>query len=127
MRTLAKISATALVGLLVGLSLRQPAAEAGVVSVLMEPDGTGVWRDLVERFERQNPTLRVEFVEGPPATNTREDMYSTAFLAGRGGFDVVYSDVVWVPKFAAAGWLMDLTDRISADDRQDFLPSDVRG
>ncbi|HEY7448940.1 MAG TPA: ABC transporter substrate-binding protein [Vicinamibacterales bacterium] len=127
MRALAKISATALVGLLIGLSLRQPAAEAGVVSVLMEPDGTGVWRDLVASFERRHPTLRVEFVEGPPATNTREDMYSTAFLAGRGGFDVVYSDVVWVPKFAAAGWLMDLTDRISADDREDFLPADVRG
>jgi multiple sugar transport system substrate-binding protein len=127
MRALAKILTTALVVLLIGLSLRQPAAELGVVSVLMEPDGTGVWRDLVRSFERRNPALRVELVEGPPATNTREDMYSTAFLAGRGSFDVVYSDVVWIPKFAAAGWLMDLTDRLSADDRQDFLPADIRG
>jgi multiple sugar transport system substrate-binding protein len=127
MRTLAKILTTVLVVLLIGLSLRRPAAEAGVVSILMEPDGTGVWRDLMARFERQHPDLRVELVEGPPATNTREDMYSTAFLAGRGGFDVVYSDVVWVPKFAAAGWLMDLTDRLSPGDRQDFLPADLQG
>jgi multiple sugar transport system substrate-binding protein len=127
MRALAKILTTVLVVLLIGLSLRRPAAEAGVVSILMEPDGTGVWRDLIASFERQHPDLRVELVEGPPATNTREDMYSTAFLAGRGGFDVVYSDVVWVPKFAAAGWLMDLTDRISPGDRQDFLPADLQG
>ena len=117
----------ALVVGLVGLSLHQPAGEAGSLSILMEPDATGVWRDLFDRFEQQNPGLGVQFVEGPPATNAREDMYSTAFLAGRGGFDVVYADVVWVPKFAAAGWLMDLTDRISVEDRQDFLPADLQG
>jgi multiple sugar transport system substrate-binding protein len=93
----------------------------------MEPDATGVWRDLFASFERENPTIHVQLVEGPPATNAREDLYSTAFLAGQGGFDVVYGDVVWIPKFAAAGWLMDLSDRISANDRQDFLPADLDG
>ena len=127
MRPLAKILTTVLVVGLVGLSLRQPAGETGSLSILMEPDATGVWRDLFDRFEQQNPGLHVQFVEGPPATNAREDLYSTAFLAGRGGFDVVYADVVWVPKFAAAGWLMDLTDRMSVDDRRDFLPADVQG
>jgi multiple sugar transport system substrate-binding protein len=54
-------------------------------------------------------------------------MYSTAFLAGRGGFDIVYCDVVWVPKFAVAGWLLDLTDRLPAAEREDFLPADLEG
>jgi multiple sugar transport system substrate-binding protein len=93
----------------------------------MEPDGAGVWRELFDDFRQKNPDVDVAFVEGPPATNTREDMYSTAFLAGEGGFDVVYSDVVWVPKFAAAGWLLDLTDRVSLADREDFLPADLEG
>jgi multiple sugar transport system substrate-binding protein len=126
MRTLARILTTLLVVGLIALSLRGPGAHAGSLSILMEPDGTGVWRDLFASFEQQNPDLRIQLVEGPPATNTREDMYSTAFLAGQ-GFDVVYCDVVWVPKFAAAGWLMDLTDRMRPDDRQDFLPADLRG
>lgn len=127
MRRLAKILSTGFLVGLVGLSLRQPADNSGTLSILMEPDATGVWRDLFHQFEQKNPGIRVQFVEGPPATNAREDMYSTAFLAGRGSFDVVYADVVWIPKFAAAGWLTDLSDRISDDDRRDFLPADVEG
>src|SRR5215510_13551704 len=54
-------------------------------------------------------------------------MYSTAFLAGRSGYHIVYCDVIWVPKFAAAGWLLDLTDRLSPEDGADFLPADLEG
>ena len=92
----------------------------------MEPDGTGVWRELVARFHERHPDVRIRLVEGPPATNTREDMYSTSFLSGEAGYDIIYSDVIWVPKFAAAGWLMDLTDRLSPEDREDFLPVELR-
>ena len=91
----------------------------------MEPDGTGVFRDIIERFNKTSPESPVRLVEGPPSTDTREDMYSTAFLAGGSGYDIVYCDVVWVPKFAAAGWLLDLTDRLSPDDGDDFLPADL--
>jgi multiple sugar transport system substrate-binding protein len=52
-------------------------------------------------------------------------MYSTSFLSGSSGYDIVYSDVVWTPKFAAAGWLLDLTDRLSVADREDFLTADL--
>src|SRR5574341_242638 len=79
-------------------SLRAPESETeGELSVLLEPDGTGVWRELIDRFNERNPGVRVRLVEGPPATNTREDMYSTAFLAGSSGYDIVYCDVIWVP------------------------------
>jgi multiple sugar transport system substrate-binding protein len=91
----------------------------------MEPDGTGVWRDIISRFNDRHPETLVRLIEGPPPTDTREDMYSTAFLAGRSGYDIVYCDVIWVPKFAAAGWLLDLTDRLGAADREDFLAADL--
>src|SRR5262245_12640598 len=120
MRKLVKISTLILLVVLAGLSLRRPATGARSVSLLMEPDGAGVWRALFDEFQKKNPDTAVEFVEGPPSTNTREDMYSTAFLAGGGGFDVIYSDVIWIPKFAAAGWLLDLTERIAPSDREDF-------
>jgi multiple sugar transport system substrate-binding protein len=93
----------------------------------MEPDGTGVWRGIIAEFNRAHPGTPVRLVEGPPSTDTREDLYSTAFLAGRGGYDIVYCDVVWVPKFAVAGWLLDLTDRVSLAARSDFLPADLEG
>src|SRR5215510_1553416 len=122
----AKISGLILLSALLVASLRGPrSASHAELSVLMEPDGTGVWRDIIGRFNSGHPAMPVRLVEGPPGTDAREDMYSTAFLAGQSGYDIVYSDVIWIPKFAAAGWLLDLTDRVSAADRGDFLPADL--
>lgn len=95
------------------------------LSLLMEPDGTGVWRRLLDRFNGLHPDTPVQLVEGPASTDTREDMYSTAFLAGSGGYDIVYCDVVWVPKFAAAGWLLDLSGGWNQSELDAFLPADL--
>jgi multiple sugar transport system substrate-binding protein len=92
----------------------------------MEPDGTGVWHDLVTRFNREHPGQPVRLIEGPPATNTREDLYSTSFLARESSYDLVYCDSIWVAKFAAAGWLQDLSTRISDNDRADFLAVELQ-
>src|SRR5215468_7812832 len=118
-------AAVVIVGLLI-LSLRSPNRSGGPnLTMLMEPDGTGIWHRLIDDFQAQHPHVRVQLIEGPPATNTREDMYATSFLSGAGSYDIVYSDVIWTPKFAAAGWLLDLTPRLSASDRQDFLTADL--
>jgi len=90
----------------------------------MEPDGTGVWRDLIAQFNREHPGTPVRLIEGPPATNAREDLYSTSFLSGDAAYDIVYGDSIWIAKFAAAGWLVDLSARPSPDDRKDFLPAE---
>jgi len=125
-RTLGRTSAVLVIAGLFALSLRAPDRQDSDLSMLMEPDGTGVWRDLISRFQDLHPGIRVRLIEGPPATNTREDMYSTSFLAGSTAYDVVYCDVIWVPKFAAAGWLLDLTGRLSPEDVADYLPADFR-
>jgi len=92
----------------------------------MEPDGTGVWREIIDDFQRLHPDVRVQLVEGPPATDAREDMYSTSFLSGDAAYDIVYCDVIWTPKFAAAGWLLDLTGRISSAAMDDYLTPDLQ-
>ena len=117
-----RISLLGGLALLLIYSIRGPASgiQPGL-SLLMEPDGTGVWRDLVAQFNDQHPGSPVRLIEGPPATNTREDLYSTSFLSGDSAYDIVYSDSIWIAKFAAAGWLTDLTQRVSAEDRADFL------
>src|SRR5437870_6408842 len=121
-----KILGLLLLSILLALSFRPPrSVSRSELMVLMEPDGTGVFRDIIDRFNKTHPHATVRLVEGPPSTDTREDMYSTAFLAGGSGYDIVYCDVIWVPKFAAAGWLLDLTDRLSAADLADFLPADL--
>jgi trehalose/maltose transport system substrate-binding protein len=125
-KILARTLVTITVAGLFVLSLRGPDRSHSDLSVLMEPDGTGVWHDLVDEFQSLHPNTHIRLIEGPPATDTREDMYSTSFLAGTSGYDIVYCDVIWVPKFAAAGWLLDLTDRPSHADLEDYLPADLR-
>jgi multiple sugar transport system substrate-binding protein len=126
--TPAKILGLLVISVLLAVSVVIPRSGRHTqLSVLMEPDGTGVWRDIIARFNDTHPQTPVQLVEGPPSTDTREDMYSTAFLAGRGGYDIVYCDVVWVPKFAVAGWLLDLTEKLPASDRDDYLPADLEG
>src|SRR4051812_27520259 len=126
-QVLVRISlALALTAILV-LSFRGPARGSSSLSLLMEPDGKGVWRELIAEFEKAHPGTDVQLIEGPAATDTREDMYSTSFLSGAAGYDIVYCDVVWVPKFASAGWLLDLTDRVGESDRNDFLRADFEG
>lgn len=91
------------------------------------PDNGGGWKEIIRRFEKANPSIHVEMVEGPAATNTREDMYSAAFLAGESTYDLVYMDIIWVPKFAAAGWIVPLDDRFPPKKQEAFLPGDMSG
>ncbi len=85
------------------------------------------WKPVIADFETQNPDIKVNVVEGPSATNLVEDLYTSAFLLGDSPYDLVFMDIVWVPKFAAAGWLMPLSDRISESELTDFLPADLAG
>ncbi|MCC3430810.1 MAG: ABC transporter substrate-binding protein, partial [Microcoleus sp. PH2017_04_SCI_O_A] len=42
-------------------------------------------------------------------------------------YDIINMDIVWVPKFAAAGWVRDLTDRIPPEQLAKFIPGNVEG
>jgi len=91
------------------------------------PDTGGAWKEIIKQFNQVHPEIEVELVEGPAATNTREDMYSTSFLAGEATYDLVYMDIIWVPKFAAAGWLSPLDDYFPKDEQAKFLSGDMAG
>ncbi len=97
------------------------------VTVLMQALEAKQWEPIVEEFHEQNPDIRLDIVEGPNATNLVEDLYTSSFLLGDSPYDLVYMDIVWTPKFAAAGWLEDLSDRISDAELDKFLDGDVNG
>jgi len=80
---------------------------------------------LADDFMDENPDIRINIVRGPNAADSVENLYTTSFLLGDSPYDLVYSDVVWIPKFAAAGWLQDLSDRVSEDELEEFLEADV--
>jgi multiple sugar transport system substrate-binding protein len=106
-----------------------PATENGTVqlSVLMDADVAGDWHQFIREFEAENPRVHINYIEGPTETNAREDLYVTSLLSGQTVYDLIFADVVWVPKFAAAGWLEDLTDRWPAGKWNEFIPAALEG
>lgn len=85
------------------------------------------WQPFVDEFNQENPDINVEIIAGPNDTNLVEDLYTSAFLLGDSPYDLVYMDIVWVPKFAAAGWLRPLSDRVSQEELSAYLEGDVNG
>ena len=61
------------------------------------------------------------------ATNLLEDLYTSAFILGDSPYDLVNMDVIWTPKFAAAGWLKDLSNEFSTEELAVFSPNDIEG
>ncbi len=96
------------------------------LNILMTAPDAQPWRQgIVKDFEAKNPGIRLNLVEGPNATNLLEDLYTSAFILGDSPYDLVNMDVIWTSKFAAAGWLLDLTDQISEAELAAFSPQDV--
>jgi len=81
------------------------------------------WEFVARAFERHHPEIRVDLVEGPESTDLREDLYTASLLARDPTFDLIYMDVTWTPKFAAAGWLLPLDEWFDARERARFLPA----
>lgn len=98
------------------------------LNILMTAADTKPWNQgIIKDFEAENPGIRINIIEGPNATNLREDLYTSAFILGNSPYDLIYMDVIWTSKFAAAGWLLDLTDKITSADLAGFSPKDVAG
>lgn len=81
-------------------------------------------QNLVQQFEAENPDIHLNVVLGPRTTNDVEDLYTASFLLGTSPYDLVFADVVWAPKFAAAGWLMDLSDRLPDTALTKLMPAE---
>lgn len=97
------------------------------ITVLIQALEAAQWQPLVTKFNQTHPQIKLEIIEGPNATNQVEDLYTSSFLLGQSPYDLVYMDIVWVPKLAAAGWLLPLSDRLDATELEEFLAGDVNG
>ena len=64
---------------------------------------------LLARFEASHPGIRVRSEVLPWNADEQHQFLAINLEGGRPGFDVMMLDVIWVPEFARAGWLLDLT------------------
>jgi multiple sugar transport system substrate-binding protein len=98
-----------------------------VLTFLMNAPEVPPFREVIKDFERENPGIRINMIEGPNASNLIEDLNTSSFLLGGSPYDLINLDITWVPKFAAAGWLKDMTDLVSQEELAKFLPGDING
>ena len=123
------LAALALVAALLVLSGCAGAGELGtggrtlVVAIVSNPQ----MKDAVAlsgQFERENPGIRLKFVQLPENQSRPKITASTATQGGE--FDVVMISNYEVPQWAANGWLENLQPHIDASpgyDADDFVPS----
>ena len=80
---------------------------------------------LLRQFERLHPGVRVASEPLPWTADVQHQFYVINLEGRSPGFDVLMLDVIWVPEFARAGWLLDLSERWRAADRATHAPATV--
>ncbi len=118
---------TILLGIMLFTSVALPQQPVTLNMLITAPDAQPWQQGLIKDFETENPNIRINLVEGPNATNLLEDLYTSSFILGESPYDLVNMDAIWTSKFAAAGWLLPLDDRISQQELTAFSPKDVEG
>jgi multiple sugar transport system substrate-binding protein len=103
------------------------------LSLVVTQDEAGYWPPLIEEFETQHPNVKINFINGnesildkPKNTDELKKFYASTFNKGS-PYDLIYLDLIWLPEFAQAGWLMDLTSEFTEPDWEDaFLDSEIQ-
>lgn len=98
-----------------------------VITMLMQGQDRANWLPFLEEFDQNTPDIRLNLVEGPFDTNLQENLLTSAFLLGDSPYDILNLDVVWVPKFAAAGWLQPLDERVPPEQLAQMVENNIAG
>ena len=82
----------------------------------------GAFKAILDRFESENPGIRVKDEPLPSSTDEQHQLYAINLEGRSSDFDVLSMDIIWVPEFARAGWIRDLTHLLTEAERKEFFP-----
>jgi multiple sugar transport system substrate-binding protein len=105
------------------------AAPSETVTSLVLAGGSGpeeaFARKQLQEFHRLHPDIQVTYQATPSSASERHTLYVTWLSTCSPDIDVLNMDVIWVPEFAAAGWLLALDKDAAAAglSLSDFLPA----
>jgi len=87
------------------------------------PDEWGNIAKMIKLYEKRNPDIDVIQVDHPTGADAYHDQCVTMFAAEDDSIDVLVTDVIWPPEFAAAGWLMPLDDYFPPEEQKKHVPA----
>ncbi len=102
------------------VSLKSVTAQDEVVIQVVSMDQAGMtpeeMREIADKFEAANPGIRIEttFV----LYDGLRDLLVTSISSDPPAFDVVLVDDIWFSEFADAGWILDVSERITPEMRE---------
>ncbi|MEW6409628.1 MAG: ABC transporter substrate-binding protein [Nitrospirota bacterium] len=79
------------------------------------------FKKLLKKFEEENPGIKVKDEILPASTDEQHQFYVINLEGKSPDFDVLSMDVIWVPEFARAGWLKDLSLILSKNEQKEFF------
>lgn len=79
-------------------------------------------KTLVDKFETENPAVKVTLNVLPASTDQQHHYYITTLGAKNKDVDVMRIDTIWVAEFASARWLEPLDTSITTEQRASFIP-----
>jgi multiple sugar transport system substrate-binding protein len=131
MRTIYKISLFALAVLfLVGATGCAPQQAAGPVTIhVLTMDQAGLKPAEIDQiardFEAQNPDIKVvmEYL----GYDFIHDKITTGMAAKPPAYDAAMIDVIWPDEFIKAGYLLDVTDRVTPEMKEGIFPASWNG
>ncbi|MGK7956204.1 MAG: ABC transporter substrate-binding protein [Crocosphaera sp.] len=87
------------------------------------------WQPLVQQFEKDNPGVRIELEKGSNISNVLIDQYIRKLQENPSYYDLVYLDIIWTAELVKNGWLKNLDQFLSEDEKQqlyqDFFKKDL--
>ncbi|WP_040393989.1 extracellular solute-binding protein [Effusibacillus pohliae] len=84
----------------------------------MDPSETKVLQTIVDDFMKQNPNIKIDMQNVP--FSDAQSKFKIAAQAGDGP-DVLRCEIAWTPEFAALGLLKPIDDKVSEEDKKDYL------
>ncbi len=86
------------------------------------PSEVEFWEKIVEEFERES-NIKVKILRQPTDTDLRRQGLVVPLSARKKDPDVFLMDIVWIPQFAASGYLENLSNLVKIDnfDIQNFF------
>lgn len=104
--------------------------KSGVTTVVFKhgkiAGDAAAFRAILDRFEREHPGIRVKEETLPASTDEQHQFYVVNLEGKSDEFDVLSLDVIWVPEFARAGWLRDVSGLLAAGEGNAFFPGPLQ-
>lgn len=99
---------------LLGCTSQEPAGPVLVMAGGSGPEEVHIQKQLAA-FHRVHPQIKVVYQSTPSSASARHTLFVTWLSSRSPEVDVLNLDVIWIPEFAAAGWILPLDDFLAKE------------